>query len=335
MDEAAPSRRAGAMVWISLIVLVALALAGWRGWSLWQAREVGRTSRLDAAEQRIAALEARLESVRGDMRAQAQRINDGSASNRVLRDEVMGLGQRGALLEDTVSKLSDSRRSGPQALRLDEVELLLSQAAQRLQVADDAEGARRAYALAEGVLQGINDPRLLNLKQALAQERATVDALGAGRQAGAAQRLDAFRQSLHKLPSTVDRGVRPTWQKLISPLVEVRPSQQTALAPAEREAAQRGIELQLTLAQAALERGDDTGFDRALAALDSWLPRVWPSGTALTQRRTELKALQAMPLRNDAPELGSTLQQLRAWRSAGHIAIDAPAQATPATGGLY
>ena len=316
-DSAATPRKPRTGWFIALVVLLALGLGGWRAWDWWQGREAGRQSRLDATEQRVAALEQRLDALRRDQRAQAQRLQDSAATNRVLRDEVLGLGQRGALLEDTVAKLADSRRSGPQALRLDEAELLLSQAAQRLQLAGDAAGARRAYALAAGVLDGIDDPQLLNLKQALAQERSAVDALGAGRQTALAQRLVAFRQSLQALPVHVPSATRPAWQRWIAPLVEVRPSQQTALDPADRQALQAALELQLGLAGAALERGDDPGFDRALAAADALLPQLWPASAALARRRAELKALQAAPLRDAAPVLGSTLQQLRAWRHNG------------------
>ena len=59
------------------------------------------------------------------------------------------------------------------------MELLLGQGEQRLRLAGDLDGARRAYALAGGVLEGIDDPAYLNLRQALVQERAALDALGA------------------------------------------------------------------------------------------------------------------------------------------------------------
>ena len=317
-DTAATPRKSRTGWFIALVAVLALGLGGWRAWDWWQGREANRQSRLDAAEQRVAALEQRIDALRRDQRAQAQRLQDSAATNRVLRDEVLGLGQRGALLEDTVAKLADSRRSGPQALRLDEVELLLSQAAQRLQLADDADGARRAYALAAGVLGGIDDPQLLNLKQALAQERSAVEALGSGRQSALAARLAAFQQALDRLPRQAPPALaRPAWQRWLAPLVEVRPSQQTALDPAQHQALQAALALQLGLARAALERGDDAAFDRALAQADALLPQLWPASAALAQRRAELKALQSAPLRDSAPELGSTLQQLRAWRHDG------------------
>ncbi len=204
-EETIPStpRRGRTGLIVMLLTLLLLGLLGWRGWAMWQARE--SLARINAAEteQRIGALEQRIDALRRDQRAQTQRILDAAATNRVLRDEVLGLSQRGALLEDSVSKLADPTRHGAQALRLDEVELLLSQAQQRLSIADDLDGARRAYRLADGALQGIDDPRLLNLRQALAQERAALDTLGNGPHAVIAGQLDAFAAGLEKLPERV------------------------------------------------------------------------------------------------------------------------------------
>lgn len=317
-----------------LVALLLLGLLGWRGWVGWQAREARAQAQTQAAEQRIAALEQRLEALRRDQRAQTQRIQDAAATNRVLRDEVLGLSQRGALLEDSVSRLADSTRHAPQSLRLDEVELLLSQGLQRLQLASDVEGARRAYALAAGALEGVDDPRLLNLRQALAQERAALDGLGSGPRAQVATRLELFATALQTLPRETSRTAtrRPAWQRALAPLVDVRPTANAmALAPGERAAAETALQIELNLARAAIERNDAAGFRAALDRVQAWLPRLWPQSPALVQRRTELKALRAATLQPRLPELGSTLEQLRVLRNPGRFPIlPAPASAPAA-----
>lgn len=309
------------------IGLVLLALAAWRGWAWWHRSEGSQLDRLAAAEQRIAALEQRNEALRRDLRAQAQRIQDAAATNRLLRDEVLGLSQRGALLEESVARLADTSRHGAQALRLDEVELLLSQAAQRLSIADDLDGARRAYALAAGALDGIDDPRLLNLRQTLAQERETVEALGAGPHAALATRLGRFEQSLAKLPRTAPADPeRPTWQRVLAPLVDVRPVQgEAVLGSDERASGEAALKIELGLARAALERDDDAAFDAALARVEAWLPKLWPPSPALAKGRSELRAMREAPLQSSTPVLGSTLQQLRALRGARAGAATLPA----------
>lgn len=316
-----PRRRRTGLI-VTVLALLLLGLLGWRGWATWQARQAHAQASAMETEQRIGALEQRIDALRRDQRAQTQRILDAAATNRVLRDEVLGLSQRGALLEDSVSKLADPTRHGAQALRLDEVELLLSQAQQRLAIADDLEGARRAYALADGALQGIDDPRLLNLRQALAQERAALDTLGNGPHASVARQLDVFAAALGKLPerapSAEDRD-RAVWQRALSPLVEIRRTEsRTVVAPTERAAGKAALQIELSLARAALERDDVAGFRAGIVRMEAWLTRLWPDSPALQQRRNELKALRAAPLQPSLPVLGSTLQQLRQLRNSGY-----------------
>lgn len=323
-DEPAPRRRtpaAGRLIALAVLVLV-VGLAAWRGWAWWQAQGEGKRDEQAMTVQRLEALEARAEALRRDQRAQAQRLLDAAATNRVLRDEVLGLGQRGALLEESVAKLTDPDRHGAQALRLDEVELLLSLAAQRLEIAHDPAGARRAYALAAGVLDGLDDHRLLNLKQALAQERVAVDALGAGARADAFARLDSLADAIAGLPRQAPAAapgqVRPAWQRWLAPLVDVRPSRDTTLvAPDQRAAADVALQIEIGLARAALERGDDAAYRAALARVDGWLPRLWPDSPARRQVHARLRTLQQAQAPARPAEVGSTLQQLRVLRSAG------------------
>ena len=121
-----------------MLVVAASTAFAWRHW------QVSEQQRQSLAEQQRAALDARVESLRQAQRAQAQRLQQAEATNRVLRDELLGIGQRAALLEDSVSKLADPDRNGAQALRLDEIELLLGIGQQRLRLHDDIDGARRA-----------------------------------------------------------------------------------------------------------------------------------------------------------------------------------------------
>ena len=320
---------------VSLGVLL-LGVLAWRGGMMWRASASRAQAHVAQTEQRIAALEQRIEALRRDQRAQTQRIVDAAATNRVLRDEVLGLSQRGALLEDSVSKLADPTRHGAQALRLDEVELLLSHAQQRLDVADDLDGARRAYALADGVLQGIDDPRLLNLRQTLAQERLVLDALGAGPHAAVALRLDRFASQLPALPTrspVSGTAAQPLWQRLLSPLVDVRRTGGNMIvAPDQRSAGEAALQIELGLGRAALERGDTPAFRASLARVDAWLLRLWPQSPALRKRRSELQLLREAELRPALPELGSTLQQLQQWRGSGTAnAFPPPAASNLAT----
>src|SRR3546814_16107059 len=63
-----------------------------------------------------------------------------------------------------------------QSLRLDEAELLLVMALERLDLANDRAAAERAYVLAEAIFSDVANPRFVSLKQTLAQELAALRA---------------------------------------------------------------------------------------------------------------------------------------------------------------
>lgn len=311
-------RRSSALAW--LLLLFVLPLAAWLGWRAWQSQRDEQRVQAANQVQRVEALEARFAGLRRDQRAQAQRLQQADATNRVLRDELLGIAQRAALLEDSLDRLADPERSGAQALRLDEVELLLAQGQQRLQIAGDLEGARRLYALAAQLLDGIADPAYLGLRQVLAQERAALDALGADPKAAAAGKLEAFAASLPALPlrEDVDAQSRQSWwRRVFARVVDVRRSDAAlAVDPADRRAGYAALQLELTLARACIERRDIDGYRAALARADAWLQRLWPPTAVQRDLRARLRELRALPLAVELPTLGSTLEQLRSLRTA-------------------
>ena len=165
---------------LPLAGVVVLGVGGYAGWYVWQQQQNEQAAQAQTTAVQLKGLEATLDALRRDQRATSQRLQDAAATNRVLRDEMLGLSQRSALLEENLAKLADSANQGRQAVQRDEAELLLTQAAQRLNYADDVEGARRLYAQAATALAELPDSDGLNLRQALVQEREALDALGSG-----------------------------------------------------------------------------------------------------------------------------------------------------------
>jgi uroporphyrin-3 C-methyltransferase len=300
-------------------LVLALAAAGAYAWREWQVRVAREQATATDAGLRLEALEARFDAMRRDQRAQTQRLQQADATNRLLRDELLAIGQRAVLLEDSVSKLVDPDRHGAQALRLDETELLLAMGQRRLLIAGDVDGARRAYALAGGVLEGVNDPAYLSLRQTLQQERAALDALGAEPRVQAMAKLDAFANALRVAPprhSRSDAQRLPWWRRAFANIVAVQPSSEhVAVQPADRAVAQAGLQLELSLARAAGERRDVAGYRAAIARAKAWLTRLWPPSPALHRQQAQLDALAAMPLSLPLPTLGTTLEQLRQMRA--------------------
>ena len=311
----APPRRsrAGGLLLLSLLA-IALGAGGWYGWRQWQAQQ----SRLEssALQQRQAA-EARIDALRNAQQAQAQRLQQAEATNRVLRDELLGIGQRAALLEDSVSKLADPDRHGAQSLRLDEIELLLGIGQQRLRLADDVDGAQRALALAAPLLAGIDDPAYLNLRQTLAQEQAAMDALGADPRLRANALLESLMRGVQSAPAVITAAdAHAAWyERLFARVVRVQPTAGAGLQQRpDREAAWAALQVEASLARAAIERRDAQALASAVARIDAGLQRLLAGSAGLAQKRRIASELETLPLRADSPLAGTTLQQLRALR---------------------
>ena len=317
MDAPSPSpprrSRAGSLLLLALVLLALAAAGGW-AWQHWQQAQARASA---AADARQSAMAARLDALRVAQRAQAQRLQQAEATNRLLRDELLGIGQRAALLEDSVSRLADPDRHGAQALRLDELELLLAIGQQRLRLDDDVEGAHRALALAAPLLAGIDDPAYLSLRQTLAQEQAALDALGPDPRLRAATLLAGLERGLQAPAPTLAAGdpQRPWYARLLDRVVTVQPTASAGLrAGTDREAAFAAAQVDIALARAAIERRDDVALGLALDRIGAWQRRLLAGSPMLAAQQRELATLRALALRHDSPLAGSSLQQLRALR---------------------
>jgi uroporphyrin-3 C-methyltransferase len=316
-----PPRRLPGALWFLLAIAVLLAaLLAWRGWTQRHAvAEAGPDLSVEALDTRLLQAESAISSLRRGQDSINQRLADTRARTGLLRDEVLGVTQRSSLLEDSVRELSGQQRNGIASLRLDEVELLLALAQERLQLSGDLGGAIRATELADGVLSLQRDPDLLDLRQSLAQELAAMRALPPNPTARAAGELDALEAVLPRLASESGRATasaRPAaahgWRRLLDSFVQVRRSgAQDLLSPADRSAGAAALSLELALARTALARRDQAAFRASLARVDAWLLRLYPPSPLLDDRRRHLAALRTLGLGVDLPVAGTTLDQLR------------------------
>lgn len=319
-----PSRRLPGALWFLLAIGITLAaLLAWKAWSGRIGNDPVVDLRPEALDARLLQVEASVASIRRGQESFNQKLTDTRARTGLLRDEVLALAQRSSLIEDSVRELSVGQRDGVAALRLDEVELLLTLAQQRLQLAGDLPGAVRATQLAQGVLSSQNDPALLDLRQTLVQELTALRALPEIPAARAAGELDALEAVLSKLPQRAatlrhaagEAGDESGLQRLLDSLIQVRRSgEQDLLSPADRGAGEAALALEIALARTALARSDETAFRHSLLRMDGWLQRLFPDSPLLRERRKRLGDLRELGLSYQLPVAGSTLQQLHALR---------------------
>ena len=322
-DTPPAPRRASATRWLwllALVVVVAAAIAWW-----WQHRPeapAGPDLSPEALDARLLDAEQAVVSLRRTQGNLEQKLTDTTARTGLLRDEVLGLGQRAAILEDNLRELSAQASDGRESLRLDEVELLLGLAQARLDVAGDLPGAIRATAMAREALTPLTDPQYISLRQTIGQELSALRALPADPRVHAAGELDAVQATLPRLASRAPGApmARPTaatsgWQRVLDAVVQVRPSgAQDLVSPADRATAEAALGLELALARLSLERRDEPGFRAALQRIDDWMARLYARDRTLETLRQRLAALSTLALTPDLPVRGAALQQLRDLR---------------------
>jgi len=322
--ESQPRRSAfGVVGW--LLLALALAAAAYAAWWAWSSRqpvaEAGPDLSPEALDARLLEAEQALVALRRTQQRLDQRLTDTTARTGLLREEMLGVGQRAAILEDSLREFAAQTSEGRESLRLDEAELLLSLAQARLTVAGDLPGAIRATALARAALEPLTDPQYINLRQTLGQELAALRALPSDPRSQAAGELDALQASLPQLasrapgapPATGSSGSR--WQRLADAVVQVRPSSsQDLISPSDRATGEAALGLELALVRTALDRRDEAAFREGLQRVDAWLVRLYAENDALRERRERLADLRTLPLSPDLPIQGAGLQQLRDLR---------------------
>lgn len=306
--------------------VVLLALAGGGAW-WWTTRGDAAPEAAvvaeDAIDQRLLALEQAVATLGRGQARNEQRLADLEARGKVLRDELLGLGQRIGLLDETVQQVAQAPASSPGVrLRLDEVDLLLAFAEARLALGGDVDGARRAYELADGLLSALTAPQYVNLRQSLAQEQAALAALPPDPRLAARVAVDAVERAL---PALEERpALRPAppastpLDRVLAALVDVRPrGEQDLLAPADRQRGEAALRLELALLRSAIAERDAATVAAAAGRAQGWMRRLYADGPALQEELRRLATLAEAPLALEVPVLGSTLAQLRAQRRAG------------------
>lgn len=314
-------RTAARTLLIAVPLLVAAAGAWW-----WHARPAPETPPDPLSnrvlDQRLLAVEQAIAAVNRGQARNSQRLADLEARSTVQREELLGWGQRTALLEESVQQVAAMPKGDTGTrLRLDEVDLLLSFAEARLALSGDVEGARRAYGFADGLLSALTAPQYVNLRQSLAQEHAALAALPVDPRIAARGAVDAVASALPALDAQpalpAPAPSASAFDKLLDALVDVRPrGAQDLLAPADRQRGEAALRLELNLARLAIEGRDAEGLAAAAGRAQDWMRRLYAAGPALDAETARLEALARTRFAIEAPVLGSTLAQLRAQRRA-------------------
>lgn len=271
----------------------------------------------EALDRRLLATEQTLTAVQSERRNLQQRLDEASNRTSLLRDEMLGISERAALLEESVRELGVGSRNAQEIMRVNEAELLLSMSRERWLLSGDLSGTLHALELAATAVSGLKGPQWLNLRQTMSQELAAFRAIESDPRAIARGELDALEDLLPQLPKASgsappivsnDQGIK----RLLNALVQIQPTgQQNLISPSERQAAQTALLLEITNARMALQMRQDEEYKRSVKRIDLWLTRLYVQTPALKERRERLRATAAGPLGISVPLAGSSLLELQ------------------------
>lgn len=300
-----------------LLALLALGLAGYAGWLAWQERGQQRDDHA-----RLTALASRLT----DLRHEQQRLVDGLALKSRQVDELQA---RLSRLDDSLN--ADQRRSW----LLSEADHYLRLAEQHLLLTRDVSGARTLLDVADRLLAGHGDNRLLPLREAIAQDRLALTSALTVDVPGLYLRLGALSEHVGRLQLPAEGGHAPARGEVVAPavpepgnaweaawarlrrLVTVRHYDaplQPMLSEADRDLVRESLRLDLAQAQLALLRGEPAIYRSSLAAAQGRLARYFallPKAEYEGLQR-ELKALMEVDIRPALPDLSRSLRALDA-----------------------
>ena len=338
---AAPSRSSGIVAWL-LVVLLAGAL-GYGGWLLW-----------DLRQNQGALLQAQDHALRRLMRMTSELENQGSQTAtrqsdlaRVMQrasSDLAALQGRIDNSEQLMGRITEELQGGRTRFALASVEQLLLLASDRLLLQQDVRSALLALQIADQRLGTMNDPRLFRVREAIARERAALQAL---------PRPDLTSASL-TLSSLIDRAATLPLRARIEPRVfggglrggnsaaqdtatidtawyqRIGDAIRTALAnlfvvrrddkagnlrllPPEDEAViVHVLILKLESARVALLRGETASLRESLGSAADWLRRFFRDGDpGVEASLAEIERLQSLELSAPAPDLSESLTLLR------------------------
>lgn len=349
-DEKA-SRTAGSVAWIALfIALVAAAATGYAIVQDWRSERSAATesrdlaAALDRLRERVAASENSLETLEnraGDLDSETDSLGNGIDRLESRFDDKLelldSLPTRMRSLEDSMAALQGISAGARETWLIAEAEYYMQLANAQLQLARNPELALLALQMADERIRQLSDPGLIDVRRALADELAALEAMDKPDIEGATLTLASLARVVESLPvARAERAAEPGaveppeeesgiarfWASVkgaFSGLVKVTPPEQAEmpfLAPEAEGFLRTNLMLKLQVARLALLRGEQAVFEQSLDDARTWLREYFETGN--TQVRSAIDTISEIReniVTIDPPDISESLRLLRQYRT--------------------
>lgn len=316
------------VVLIVLLLVLALAVAGLSFYFFTRLQQHDTQLTYDGDYKRL--VEQRLESVERSAQRRAESLQ---AKQQSLEESLAKIEQQSQYTAQQLLELNASSRAD---WLLAEAEYLLRLANQRLHIEKDVRGAEAILTTADKVLAEVDDPGLLPVRVALAEEIFALQSIRNIDRDGLYTRLDAAIAGLHSLddsslrdihiadvqPEPADEQNLSTWQQVWRELARDlkqafvirrldRPVE-PLLAPEQSYYLRQNLRLMLEQASLALLEGKQAAFLRNLEKADDWLNRYFEGSDAkVAALRESIGFLQLQRIEQSLPDVSGSLKLLK------------------------
>jgi len=343
--EEAPSGSSNSVAWLAfLVAIVALAAAGYTAWQSWQsAADTTTENRVSRLESGLSSSERSLADLLEQVNTLGERDPGIDSKIEALRREfdervrlLDSLPARMSTLESSVASLAGVSEGARDAWILAESEYYMQIANAQLQLANNPHLAALALRMADERLIQLADPRLTEVRRALANELAALDMMEKPDIEGATLTLASLAHVVGSLPlagtaageqdeTDIDpelSGVSRAWASVknaMSGLVKVTPperAQLMQLSPDSEQFLRNNIALQLQAARLALLRGEKAIFEQTLddtsTLLNDYFATDSPQVAGALQTIAEIRG---HVFTTDTPDISESLRLLRQFRT--------------------
>ncbi len=345
----------GGIAWLALfLALIGVAAVGYSivdEWRTSRAAEAGTSDLRDS----IAGLRSRIGDADTTIAALERALADSTDANARLAAELDGLRreteQRLALIdslsprmtgiENSVAALQGVSAGARNTWLLAEAEYYMQIANAQLQLAGNPELALLALGMADERIVQLADPGLIDVRRALSNELAALEAMEQPDTEGIALTLASLARVVDSLPlrqaaagdeaadetsAEEEGGFDRFWGSVtgaFSELVKVTPPDQARaplIAPEAEYFLRTNLSLKLQAARLALLRGQQTIFEQSLDDAAAWLHEYFDRQSApVISAMQTIAEVRESTLTIDAPDIAESLRLLRQYRTLTEI----------------
>ena len=322
--------KAGVVALVLVLILIAgVAFVGWKGWQLQQAM----SARIDQLKQNspsvaeVQELSSQLESGLAERRETMGQAVDGIKSDfDAYKSDV------NQTLDRVLAELSKEQNADERDWLHAEAAYLLRLANQRLQLERDVEGAAALLRTADARLEEADNPALVPVRRAIAEELAALQTVPKVDRTGLYLALNAQQEQIAGLPlaqdieqftadTTIEEAPTGAWQEQLArvgeelkELVTVRHHDQALealITPEQESYLRQSLRLVLEQSQLALLK-EETGLyeaslDKAITLLEGYYDVDDESVQSVIARLGELKGKSIRP---ELPDISASQQAL-------------------------